>query len=537
MKKISLKTWIVLAGAVLYFAFFSTLSILAHQGFQTQMNDLGNMDQAVWRVSQGDLTMRVSNFPHGQIGSRVLIHSNFIFWLLGPLYRIWSDPRLLLILTSLACALAGLGLYFFAKHHLGKSGWCLVPPFAFWLSPLVHDANLFDFHVLTLAAAFLVWAVWAFETGRFRTAWVCVFLAMTCQEDISLATFFLGIYFVLTGKRRQGASVMAASALYAVLVLGAGAGHLKKGQQMLAEISGRYYYLGRGPFEIIKSAFLHPEKVFAVIFRADHLRLPLYLLVSGAAAGLAAWPMLLLILPSFAIAMLSETPWTTRITGTYYWVICAAIIVMACVLAAAKRIKNKPGVFPAELAYLGTASVIFSLLFSPAPHGMGAWRENYQLPAERKTLEEAVRLIPEKAEVCAQNNLGPHLSQRPLIRTYPSRCQIEKTEYVLVQLRYHGGPDSGFFVRTHDLFMFQMPVEAYISRVERLILSAEWGLLFQKDGFYLFARQNSPAPKSEAALAKFREDADVMKSAYSSAKKHYIKWAGYLTGRYSSIHF
>lgn len=501
------------------------------------MNDLGNMDQAVWRASQGDFTMRVSNFPNGQIGSRIVIHANFIFWLLGPLYWIWSDPQVLLILTSLACALAGLGLYFFARHHLGTSGWSFIPPFAFWLSPLVHDANLFDFHVLTVAAAFLVWAVWAFETGRVRTAWILIVLAMTCQEDIPLMTFFLGVYFFLSGNRRRGINLMTASLLYMALFLGAAAAYFKNGQQILAEIGGRYYYLGRGPLEVLTSIFLHPGKVFTVIFRADHLRLPLYLLISGAAAGFGAWPMLLLALPSLAIAMLSATSWTTRVTGTYYWVICEAIIVMACVLAAGKRMKKKPGAFPGELAYLGAATLVLSFLFSPVPYGMGAWMENYKLAAGHAALDEAVRMIPENAEVCVQNNLGPYLSQRPLVRTYPSRCQIEKTEYILIRLRYDGGPDSGFFVRTLDLVMFQMPVEAFLSGIETLMRSPEWGLVFQKDGFYLFARQSSSALKSEAAFTKFREDADLMKSAHAAAKKSYVKWAGYLTGAYSNIHF
>jgi hypothetical protein len=37
---------------------------------------------------------------------------------------------------------------------------------AFLADPLVHDANLYDLHVITLATAFLVGSVWGFSSGR-----------------------------------------------------------------------------------------------------------------------------------------------------------------------------------------------------------------------------------------------------------------------------------------------------------------------------------------------------------------------------------
>lgn len=532
MNKISFKTWIVLAGAFVYFASFSTLSILAHQGLQTQMNDLGNMDQAVWRASLGDLSMRTSNLPYGQVTSRIVVHANFIFWLLAPLYWIWADPRLLLILTSLACALTGLGLYFFARRHLG-SGWkSLIPPFVFWFSPIVQDANLFDFHVLTFAAAFFVWSVWAFDTDRLKTAWSCVFFAMICQEDIWPIFFCLGIYFALTGKSRRGMTVIAISAVYAFILSGAAA-YFKNGQEIVTEIAGRYYYLGDTPAKIIMGALKDPVKVFSVVLRPDHLRLPIYFLLSGAAAGLGAWPMLLLIAPSLVLGMTSIIAWPARVTGTYYWVIAEAVIVMACVLAAAKQMKKKPEKFPGVLIYLGAATFIFSLLFSPAPYGMGAWRENYKPYAEHRALTEALSMIPQDAEVCVQNNLGPHLSQRPWIRTYPTRCRLEDTKYLLVHLRYNGGPHSGFFTRTLDFFIYQSFLGPYLDGIEKIMNSPDWKLIFRKDGFYLFSRENSAAPKSAEAFSEFKKDAGIMKESYERSRKYYIPWAGYLTGDYS----
>lgn len=537
MKKISVQTWIVLGTALLYFAFFSVLSICAHRGFQTQMNDLGNMDLAFRQASKGNLTMPTSNLPSGQACSRLAIHTNFIFWLLAPLYWVWPNPEILLILTSFACALSGVGLYFFSKQHLGSSRWNLVPAFAFWLSPLVHDANLYDFHILTVTTALIIWTAWAFDSGRLRTAWILLGLAVICQEDIPMVTFFLGLYLVFTGKPRRGIPVMVLSVLYTGFLAEVILPFFRHGQQLWSDISDRYSYLGYSPEAILMAMIKHPEKFFSVIIQHDHLRFPIYLLICGAAVGVTAWPMLLLILPQLSLALLSETSWSTRVTGTYYWVICEAVIIMACVLAAKRSMKKKQGNFRWQLAYLGTVTVVLSLIFSPTPYGMGASWDNYAPVTERKTLNEILRIVPENAEICVQNNIGPQLSQRPFVWSYPHRCEMKKAKYMLFYLRYTSGRNSGFFVRTLDLIIFQISLKELLAGVEWLIRIPGWRLVVQKDGFYLFGRGASSALEQEEALRKFREDADIMEKAYKAANQYYIPWSGYLTGGYARVHF
>lgn len=196
-------TLLVLILALVYAVFLSTLSIIAHRGLATQMNDLGNADQALWAAAHGDWAMTQSNDLDGELRSRIAIHANLIFWPLSLLYLFWPNPELLLVLGSLASAATGVGLYAFARQRLGKTWWSLVPPLAFWLSPIVHDANLYDFHAITVATALLVWMVWAFASGRLRLGWVLLVLAMLCQEDIPLVTFMVGLFLTLRRSRRH----------------------------------------------------------------------------------------------------------------------------------------------------------------------------------------------------------------------------------------------------------------------------------------------------------------------------------------------
>lgn len=107
--KLDLPTIIALLCCFFYIVVFANLSIARHQSFLTQMNDLGNMAQAISRAAEGDLSMQVTNDSDGIKRSRFGIHSNFIFILLAIPYRIFGmQPECLLILSSLACGIAGL---------------------------------------------------------------------------------------------------------------------------------------------------------------------------------------------------------------------------------------------------------------------------------------------------------------------------------------------------------------------------------------------------------------------------------------------
>jgi uncharacterized membrane protein len=71
----------------------SLFCLWAHEGLRTQMDDLGNMAQALWGASRGDWLMTQSNDLDGVLRSRLGVHTNLIFWALAPLYALHPDPR------------------------------------------------------------------------------------------------------------------------------------------------------------------------------------------------------------------------------------------------------------------------------------------------------------------------------------------------------------------------------------------------------------------------------------------------------------
>ena len=502
--------WILmLAAAVAYAAVLSFFSVRAHLGLQTQMNDLGNADQSLWAASQGDWNMTTSNHPDGVLRGRLALHANLIFWPISLLYRLWPDPILLLLLASLGCAAAGLGLFALARLRLGSaSWWTLAPPAAFFFSPLVQSANLYDFHDVTLTTAFLVWAIWAFESERPRAGWLLLALALLCKEDVAAVVMMLGLREVLAGRRRRGWKIVLAGGLYGALVMGVLVPLINRGEFSIAT---------PGPAERYMWVLEHPEGLAELIIRPDRLRLILYLLLSGAVVAWRAKSWLLLTIPALLLGILSWTTWMTRLTGTYYWITAQAFVILACLDAGAgsRRGRALGSRFP--LVYLLAATALFSWLFSPLPYGYGAFWENYGIP-DLRAVEDAKAIVAPEMAASVQNNLGPHFSHRTDIAAYPRRS--DSADAVVLHLRYLGGPASGFFVRTAPRLMYRMGIEPLAEGVRRLARSPGWGLAYNRDGVYVFLRGRESILPLDEILSRIDADEVLMAASYEEALRH-----------------
>lgn len=508
---------LVAAGAIAYAVVLGVFSLRAHDGLRTQMDDLGNMAQALWGASRGDLLMPESNDVDGVVRSRLAIHTNFIFWLFAPAYRLFGDPRLLLVLTTLACALAGVGIYLFARRRLGDDRLALLPAFAFWLSPLVHDANLYDFHVVTVVAALVVWMIWAFDGGRTRLAWTLFGLALLCQEHVALLTFFYGLYLALSGPKRTGVVIMFISAAFALLVL-VGLVPLLNDGQTISKISG--------PDNRFRWVLADPSAVLSKSTQPERLRMILFFLLCGAGACLGQWRFLLLLLPAVLTALLNGGYWMSRLTGTYYWVTEAAIIHLASVLAASPWRPGKAAT-RGPLVYVAAASAITSLLLSPLPHSLVSSLQNHEPSTLSSALATVMRDVPPQAALAVQNNLGPHLAHRSSIATFPRR--LKQAEYAAFYLRHVGGPDVGLFVRPSCRFLTGMAPEPLVLAVQNLLQAPDWSLISQSEGFYLF-RRGPGHEASTQALETFQRDAQMFFEQCDAAAEHRLAWARLLSG-------
>ena len=97
---IQLSDLLAVAVLLLFVVVFSTLTIRAHQSFNTAALDLAKFDQSIWNTSRGDpyaITLSEDTVNDSHFSPALAIFA--------PLYWIWADIRLLLIALSCWAAL------------------------------------------------------------------------------------------------------------------------------------------------------------------------------------------------------------------------------------------------------------------------------------------------------------------------------------------------------------------------------------------------------------------------------------------------
>ena len=420
---------------------FLPMTLLRHESFFTARFDLGNMTQAVWSVAHGGL-FRVTD-PAGVEVSRLGSHVDPILGLLAPLWRVWPDPRMLIVVQALAVASAAIPAFLLARRWLSDDRLAVAFAAVTLLYPAIQWATIFDFHPVALAVPLILWCVWAADTRHDVVLAVCAVLALATKEHVGFALAILGIWMAVSlGRRRAGAILAAGSLAWTVVAVWIVIPHFNQGAGSLL-VAERYGSLGDGPGDVIVAVFTRPWDVAQIIATADRgsyllaLFLPL-LLLSLRAPLLAAGA-----LPDLALNLLSSRPEQHQITY-HYGAIIAPFLIAAAIRGLAllrgdiaRRGLPMPGAGWIAGALLG-AVVFAGYLHGPLPFwaavpgGSPSGSAQFTVTTRARTLADAVKTIPESATVSAGNHIGGHLSARRQIATFPV---VADAEYVIVDER------------------------------------------------------------------------------------------------------
>jgi uncharacterized membrane protein len=463
--------WLLILAFVLTFA---TLSLRRHAALATNGLDLGNVDQALWNTAHGDFLAFTNMSP---VRNRLALHVEPILLLFVPFYWIGlGGPELLLAVQAAVVGLGALPVYWLTrdalvgpKQHeaprpagasrdgenrgtgstgsLLPTGYSLIPvvfPLAYLLIPALEGAVMYDFHAVTIAPTFLLFAFYYLEK---RSNWPFVIfsaLAVFCKEDMGLTVAMLGLYAMVAWRRWSwgGTTFVAGVAWFAIMVFLVQPYFSPIGSNIQA---GRYAWLGETPLAVLSTLLNRTSLVWDHVWRQANppgylvgLLLPTaFLSVLSPLAWLPA-------LPSFAVNLLSDNPFTWRLEDFHYaapivpFVLIAAIYgIRRLVYLVEKRSQTASRwVLIAACSILLVASLGYHQArgFSPLARPFQPW-----LITEHHRRARAVfAQVPADAAVFAQDNLNPQVSSRrvlyqgPILLTDPSRLEgLPTPEYLL----------------------------------------------------------------------------------------------------------
>lgn len=458
----------------LYVIYFTTASFLRHDNFYTGRFDLGNMDQTVWNTIHGRI-FQLTN-PNGtEIISRLAFHADFLLILLSPLYLIWADPKMLLLVQTIVLGLGAIFIYAIAKDIIKNKNLSLVLGIAFLLNPALQFTNLYDFHPVTLAATFLLGTFYFVRKNKYTWALIFLMLSVISKEEIWLVTSIFGLYILISAKNKLkkiiGIIIFILSPIvFYYLVTKAIPSAL--GQQHFA--LSYYSEFGDSPMGIIKNILLSPQKIVKIIFQNGQLDYLLKLFAPLGFVSIFAPFYLIFALPDLLINLLSNNKQLHEIYYQYSATITPFIFISA--ILGVRKIINFFPKLPLFIIFLFILSATFlsSYFLGPLPGAKNPNNLMFIKPQENRVfIKNFLSRIPRKYSIAATNNLGAHLSHRQNIFTIPQG--LDKADVILFLL--------------NDSFA-QPSLEEQKKMAEKMKEDKSYSLVLEKDDFVVFKKRN-----------------------------------------------
>src|SRR3990167_998923 len=451
-----------------YVIYFTAATFLKYDNFYMGRFDLGNMAQTVWNTHHG----RIFTFtdPNGVDNlSRLAFHADFMLIFISPLYYLWEDPRLLLIIQTLVIALGGIFIYLISQKILNNKLISLVLSFSFYIYPAVNYVNLFDFHAVSFTITLFLAAFYFILKERYSITLILLFLAGITKEEVWTVNAIFGIYLATKPRHRNlGILVFLVSSLVFYFLIWHAIPKALGGNHFALSF---YEDFGDSPTQVVKTLILSPNKILPIILEQERLDFIKKLFIPLGYMSFLSPQYLIFALPDLAIDLLSKNKVLHQVYYQYSSTIIPFVFI-STMFSLKKMSKAIPMITFKTLSFIILLTAVSSaysfgpLLFAKKPQD-----QMFKNPLEkRREIDSFIQSIPRDSKVSATNNLGSKLSHREYI--YEIANGIERSDYIL-------------FLLKSEVNQSIKSAQSYYLKVKD---SEDYKLVYSVDNFYAFKK-------------------------------------------------
>ncbi len=403
---------ILLAAILIYIAIFSAICLWKYSIFGYNTLDLAIFNNVIWNSSEGRL-FEMTIHPHSYLGD----HAGFGLLALIPFYWLHRGPQILLILQTIALAAAAWPIYLIAKNATfwgqapkGNIYWQLTPlvvGLAWLLNPLVHNINVFEFHLLPFALVPLLYMLLAYERHQLGRFLLFATIAMLFREDVSLVVAAVG---VLAALEKRGYWWRIIPIIFgAAWFLGATSAVARFAPSGSYKFSVFYSWIGDAPASVIPHLFKFGNFEMILGFGLPLLFLPY---VSPKRLVLAAGPFLQILLSApGGNAVVLQTHYSTLFLPGLFLAAIAGIKFLSEPKKLKLRTHKSILYTPAVLGLVLFTSFYGMLSMGPIPNAAARIASGTDR-SDASGAWQVVEAVPKDAAVVASYSLVPSLSSR-----------------------------------------------------------------------------------------------------------------------------
>ncbi len=466
-------TLAVVVTMLVFVVLASTAAVGRHRDYRTYRNDMGNMLQVVNNTAHGRILEMTGN--DGRQINRLAAHVDPILALFALPWLVWPDPAMLLILQAVLVALAAWAVYRLGLRALGDPAAAALCAAAALLYPPLQFAVLDEFHPVTLAIPFLLFAFAFLEEDRRWLAIPFLVLAALCKEEIPLVIALMGLYFAMRKRKLWPLLITVIAGAYFLVAAGIVIPYFNSGAS--SQLLDRYADGEETMRSLATGLLTHPWRILTTLLAPSGLTYLVKLLWPFGFTSLLSPLTCLISLPELLINLLSSKPQQQSIA--YHYVAGEAPFVIAAMVLGLQRIgrwlarvsakgrRTGPHRLHRMLAAVVVAvALLATLTVGPLSGARPGWGKALA-PEHQTVIAEAMATVPDDASVSADQALGAHLSERERFTTFPL---IGGADYVVLDSQGRFGPRRA-------------------RALKKLRMNADYELVFEREGVLVFKKK------------------------------------------------
>lgn len=491
----------VLLLSTVIFVLLSAYTILLYHSFWMTGGDFGSYVHAFETTRQGTDFLHTGRYRVGNLSSSYWgEHFSVTLLLVYPIYWAFPYQETLLVVKSLFLSLSIPVLWFIAREHMSsRLAKLIVLAYAF--NPFLYSAWLFDFQEQIFLPALIMGAYYFYlkrHYGRFLGAIVAVLLTN------EFMVFLIGgsaIGLGVAAFRSENRSLREEWAIFAILLLMVIGTHQLAGfvisqfnqfsgipVRSIAEPFRPYIDSHRvGAGELIHVLISNPAVAWESFSHNLLMKAIFLVMFLVPVAFLSVWDdiAVMSLVPFIGFAWMFSSSSQYYMFGAHYPLYLLPFLFIGLV-----RVIGSLSL--TDESYRTLKRIFVTILVVNAFVGVAAGIEHQAIPSQSDhgdTVKDALETIPEDASLVTQNDIYPHVADRPnaffiasehIYLQYKSIHGVDQPEYILFDTETDSRPAQ-----------WSRPVQnAYEGQ-----LTEDYGLVRYQDGIWIFKKDYSGAPQ------------------------------------------
>ncbi|MCR5837977.1 MAG: DUF2079 domain-containing protein [Lachnospiraceae bacterium] len=213
--KISQKVGLIICAVlgVMLIVFLSSIGCNRYRTFSNSTYDFGIFAQMFENMKH---TLRpFTSVERPEIGqySHFGVHFSLIYYLVLPIYFVFSSPETIQIIQAVVLGLAVIPLYYLCEHYKLSRKMSVAVCAIYCLFPAVAGGTYYDFHENCFLPLALFCVVLALEKKHTVGIILSVMMLLMIKEDTPIVLLSIGLFLILSSKDIKRGSVVSGVSL------------------------------------------------------------------------------------------------------------------------------------------------------------------------------------------------------------------------------------------------------------------------------------------------------------------------------------